>query len=160
MILGPDSVAHDSVNEYTVEISSPGPGIIGGMDVAAGFGVLGLVDSGNEGTRLVNNAVTGLDEVTHDGPKAFDLGGADDPATVSWIFSWTAPSELGSYDLFAQVVNANSMGGNSGDFTGMTTFTVQVVPIPAAAWLFGSALGLLGWLRLRKGQPQAKGMRG
>jgi hypothetical protein len=29
------------------------------------------------------------------------------------------------------------------------TLTVQVVPVPAAAWLFGSALGLLGWLRQR-----------
>ncbi len=27
--------------------------------------------------------------------------------------------------------------------------TYQVVPVPAAAWLFGSALGLLGWMRLR-----------
>jgi len=27
--------------------------------------------------------------------------------------------------------------------------TYQVIPIPAAAWLFGSALGLLGWMRFR-----------
>jgi hypothetical protein len=25
----------------------------------------------------------------------------------------------------------------------------QVVPVPAAVWLFGSALGLLGWIRRR-----------
>ena len=29
------------------------------------------------------------------------------------------------------------------------TMTFQVVPVPAAAWLFGSALGLLGWVRRR-----------
>ena len=27
--------------------------------------------------------------------------------------------------------------------------TYQVIPVPAAAWLFGSALGLLGWMRFR-----------
>ncbi|MDH3432179.1 MAG: VPLPA-CTERM sorting domain-containing protein, partial [Gammaproteobacteria bacterium] len=28
-------------------------------------------------------------------------------------------------------------------------FTTAVVPVPAAVWLFGSALGLLGWIRSR-----------
>ncbi|TDJ47924.1 MAG: thrombospondin type 3 repeat:Cna B-type [Gammaproteobacteria bacterium] len=32
----------------------------------------------------------------------------------------------------------------------------QVVPVPAAAWLFGSAIGLLGWMRnRRRGAPAA-----
>ncbi len=29
-------------------------------------------------------------------------------------------------------------------------FTPTPIPVPAAAWLFGSALGLLGWMRRRK----------
>jgi hypothetical protein len=33
---------------------------------------------------------------------------------------------------------------------GMDIFRATVVPIPAAAWLFGSGLGLLGWFRSRQ----------
>ena len=41
----------------------------------------------------------------------------------------------------------------NGDFANglfkTTGFAVTTVPVPAAAWLFGSALGLLGWMRVR-----------
>ena len=49
--------------------------------------------------------------------------------------------------------NATALNGAAGPSfdTGLTTFgtdlVFQVVPIPAAVWLFGSALGLLGWMR-------------
>jgi hypothetical protein len=37
------------------------------------------------------------------------------------------------------------------DFAGLDDFQFgTVVPIPATVWLFGSALGLLGWVRRRK----------
>jgi len=84
-----------------------------------------------------------LGEVTHTAPKAFSGG------TLSWDFSWMAPDALGTYAISAQGVSANGTAGASGDWTGLTSFAVQVVPIPAAAFLFGSALGLLGWMRRR-----------
>jgi hypothetical protein len=31
----------------------------------------------------------------------------------------------------------------------LNTFNIQVVPVPAAVWLFASALGLMGWIRRR-----------
>jgi hypothetical protein len=41
-------------------------------------------------------------------------------------------------------------GSNSADiFAQWRVNAIQVVPIPAASWLFGSALGLLAWLRRR-----------
>ncbi len=147
MILGPEQVAAHSTNAYTFTIIGDGaggsPDVWGGLDVATlDGGVLGLIDAVNEGTQLTTDGTSGLDEVTHTGRKGFLSG------SVSWLFSWTAPGVLGSYDLFGQGVNADG-SGTGGDFTGMTTFTVQVVPIPAAAVLFGSALGVLGWVRRR-----------
>lgn len=35
------------------------------------------------------------------------------------------------------------------DATYAFAVSAQVVPLPAASWLFGSGLGLLGWLRTR-----------
>lgn len=40
-------------------------------------------------------------------------------------------------------------GGGDAAYLGASTSYFAVVPVPAAAWLFGSALGLLGWARRR-----------
>jgi hypothetical protein len=37
-----------------------------------------------------------------------------------------------------------------GFYGGLDDIVVTAVPIPAAVWLFGSGLGLLGWFRRRK----------
>jgi hypothetical protein len=34
-----------------------------------------------------------------------------------------------------------------GKFVSITPVLIVTIPVPAAVWLFGSALGLLGWLR-------------
>jgi hypothetical protein len=36
------------------------------------------------------------------------------------------------------------------DAVSIDNFTANVIPIPAAVWLFGSGLGLLGWFRRRQ----------
>lgn len=43
--------------------------------------------------------------------------------------------------------NPLTCGSSSSDIFGVWTLTSSTVPVPAAVWLFGSALGLLGWLR-------------
>jgi hypothetical protein len=40
-------------------------------------------------------------------------------------------------------------GGPGGPYDAFVTFNVNVVPVPAAVWLFGSALGLMGVMRRR-----------
>lgn len=42
--------------------------------------------------------------------------------------------------------------------TGLLSGTVSAVPIPAAAWLFASGLGLLGWLRRRQAGKKSIGL--
>lgn len=133
-IVGPDIVPPDTTHTYTLTITG-GPAATGGLNVfAPDGGELSLVDSS---TQLIGG------EITHTEPKDFSGN------TVSWDFQWTAPSEIGFYALGAQGVSANDASGNNGDFSGSTSFSVQVVPVPGAAILFGSALGLLGWIRRR-----------
>jgi hypothetical protein len=40
--------------------------------------------------------------------------------------------------------------GVSPDAVGFDNLVANTVPIPAAVWLFGSGLGLLGWFKRRK----------
>ena len=56
-------------------------------------------------------------------------------------------------DFGGAVGNAILIGaklGDTDDRLKIATVQASVVPIPAAAWLFGSGLGLLGWMRARK----------
>ncbi len=74
-----------------------------------------------------------------------------------WL-SW-ALVPIGCTEGGCTVEEANNIGGDVWELTpgpiGTTTsltepwavFTPVVVPIPAAAWLFGSALGIFGWMR-------------
>lgn len=50
------------------------------------------------------------------------------------------PNAQGEYNFAIQV-------GQAGWGVENVRMDVQVVPVPAAVWLFGSALGLLGWMR-------------
>jgi hypothetical protein len=42
-------------------------------------------------------------------------------------------------------------GGGDVAFLGAETTSYSVIPVPSAVWLFGSAIGLLGWVRRRVG---------
>jgi hypothetical protein len=59
-------------------------------------------------------------------------------------FTTFNPNATGEYN-FAMQVSRDGWGVEN------VRMDVQVVPVPAAAWLFGGALGALGWLRRRHG---------
>jgi len=79
------------------------------------------------------------------------LAGVD--RTLGLVF--TAPEVDGPGDtvleIFAEaLVNKDACGFLCADDNPITTplsVTIAPVPVPAAVWLFGSALGLLGWIR-------------
>jgi len=83
----------------------------------------------------------GGDDVSTAGPRlisAYDLGFDG----ISGVDGMT-PGDL----IF--IGNGIALGGTGPTLGGGELMTFQVVPVPAAAWLFGSALGLLGWARRR-----------
>ncbi|MCK6371213.1 MAG: PEP-CTERM sorting domain-containing protein, partial [Gammaproteobacteria bacterium] len=53
---------------------------------------------------------------------------------------------------FSDIDGIKLLSTNSGVLSpdlALSALEVQVVPVPAAVWMFGSALGLLGWVRRR-----------
>jgi len=72
---------------------------------------------------------------------------AEDRFELNRIFM--GPPTSGNPALFLSAgVDAETF--EDGNASAFVTWQVTVVPVPAALWLFGSAVGLLGWLRRRR----------
>ncbi len=63
-------------------------------------------------------------------------------------FASTTASFIGD-TLIMENALWNGSAGTAATAGIQMTFEVSAVPVPAAVWLFGSALGLLGWVRRR-----------
>ena len=64
----------------------------------------------------------------------------------------TPPNDNGPFVAaakFGSTGTASNCPGGEGECSDWITPTAFVVPVPATVWLFGSALGLLGWVRRR-----------
>jgi len=78
----------------------------------------------------------------------FDSSGIPNGGAISLdSFSVTFGIPLGDVTLDQGNGTFSLAGGSLGEAFGTGSF--QAIPVPAAAWLFGSALGLLGWMRRR-----------
>ena len=70
------------------------------------------------------------------------------------IWGSVAAQDFASTDTWEQCQGDDCLAGISvlrpDDIATFATFTPEVIPVPAAVWLFGSALGLLGWMRRKK----------
>jgi len=113
---------------------------VNGTSVAANFDVdaSGNILSGQM-TLRATGATSGatMDAVINVGPSAIAPVAPDSPLTQIAAGEW----EANLPDVATNTPGAFVAAG-TGSFA-------SVVPVPAAAWLFGSALGLMGWIRRR-----------
>ncbi len=98
------------------------------------FNDTGLSFLGSLNTTILEaHANIGWDIVGNTGSRGYNIGP---------VYQSTVPVDLGSISVFNDTFALGGFGMIDG-----TAFTISAVPVPAAVWLFGSALGLLGWIR-------------
>lgn len=119
----------------TVSFWARGSGAIGGVAFAELF-------------SEIAGGGTSKSEILGGGPLALD------PNPDTWkefVFSTTTGPDV-SAGLTLQFNAATGGADGSVSELFVDNVSINVVPVPAAVWLFGSALGMLGWVRRRSRQ--------
>lgn len=123
------------------------------LDLAGSFSQGSPNDGGSIAVALPNT--TGVLEGLLDGSVVSGIGGAAifpsggsstyGPFTASGVFDCATIGGCSSFT--SRLAFLGSGGSDAFSFTGR--FEVMPIPVPAAVWLLGSAVGLLGWMRRR-----------
>lgn len=153
-----DSVAHAGDIEFLVTPLAPLT-----IDAGPNFGIqrfgfnstqaltaANIIDPAGWSTGTSQLGGFGAYEISEDGtgqfrqnPLSFRITGIAGDVVTDYAVAGTGGAQ-GSY-FFAAHVAGMTVGPGSAYFGGHS----NVVPLPGAAWLFGPALGVLGWLRRR-----------
>lgn len=126
---------------FDLSASIDNTGVLSGGTLAIGGTIAGL--GFNSGTLLTGNLTA----------FGFDALGGD---PLEFLFTATSGDALGLYSgLGGIILSGTGFGGSFNSDFASAAFSamadVGVVPVPAAVWLFGSALlGLIGYNRRRK----------
>lgn len=127
-------------------------------NLAAGATITGTMERNDDGTFWTTTyTLSGLSAAEDGGFKATDgSGSVDEIGGLLRSFSLTS-EQNGSGIAFEFDNDGHRLATDDGwvgrgwllppDSTDDWIFTATLVPVPAAVWLFGSALGLLGWVR-------------
>jgi hypothetical protein len=103
-----------------------------------------IIDDGQTQTTLLTTAINPLLDGTDSGVYI----NGDDAWANADLSKGSIVLAAGTYQVDINVVRsaANLAAGGTFD-NGQGFIRVSSIPIPAAVWLFGSGLGLLGWFR-------------
>ncbi len=126
------SVLADYQIDLYYDLDAGGPHAFGDLSGLGKIDITALLLAGDPFATLTEGSQNNLFAfLAEDSPGIVSPGGAFDPAAV------------GNYQYAITV----SRAGFAVDTVAME---VNVIPIPAAVWLFGSALGFLGWTHRRR----------
>ena len=145
------TILSDQITDLNIDTSTSSAGGTAAYACLEGTFLAGVANNGCGGYAWGTN---GIDESSVSyGPglaASRTLGGDDTPAGVLRTiaaFDYGLEGVTGTGLALGDAVYIGT--GIALGSTGGERMTFTVVPVPAAAWLFGSALGLLGWMRRR-----------
>jgi hypothetical protein len=145
------TILSDQITDLNIDTSTSSAGGTAAYACLEGTFLASVSNNGCGGYAWGTN---GIDESSVSyGPgltASLTLGGDDTPAgalrTIA-AFDYGLDGVTGTGLALGDAVYIGT--GIALGSTGGERMTFTVVPVPAAAWLFGSALGLLGWMRRR-----------
>lgn len=132
-----------------VSVTYRGDGTLGGIDLTEGgantaFEIVIAARTAFQGESL-NLTI----EDSGSDTSSFSVDWLDLPFSGSYLIPFSSlagDADLTSVDI---ITVFNTMPTIQDDSILMAIGQIRVVPVPAAVWLFGSALGLLAWMRRR-----------
>jgi len=166
--------AGDSAVSATMNMTALGDGQpIGGSGVAAGFAIAYLISaSGDDAFATVNGDLRGTspydpdaaptylltaqaqaDTVYGDSEDFLDVGTFGGPLVKDKLWIWPGfgsqrPLAPGGEGFASGTLSGHGAAiSSTANYEASMTFSLSAVPEPAAAWLLGSALAVLGWMR-------------